>query len=225
MDDLHTVDSHCRKFCDALHAAIRPGVRDHRNPSTSMYQIDRLGDPDAPLVEIGRPAGAEVPIEGVAEVHRPAILDHRASHMRAADRGVTGHREDVVEGDAHAEFIQPFHDRDRPVTARHAEHRERVAHLIEVSEVQTQDVCLLLAFVRAQLDTRDQFQPRTGGGRSRFLHSCHRVVVGQRDRAQSCLTSQCDNTLGRDRPIRGRGMKVQVDVPRADGRGVARHGE
>src|SRR6187200_559603 len=75
MNDFDAVHSHFLHRSDSLQRSLLSRMRENRDASTAMYQLNCLGDPDATLVEIRRPAGAKVSVERIAQVHGPSALD------------------------------------------------------------------------------------------------------------------------------------------------------
>jgi hypothetical protein len=91
-------------------AGRRPWMRQHSDSAATVDQLDRFGHRDAMLVEIRGPTGTEIPVEGVAEIHRPSVFNECARHMRPPYRGVARNREHIFERDADAESVEETHN-------------------------------------------------------------------------------------------------------------------
>jgi hypothetical protein len=201
-------------------------MREDRDATATVNQFDRFRDRDATLVEVCGAPRAEIAVEGVAQVHRPSVFDQSPRDVRATDRRIARDRENIVKGDADAESIQELDDSLRAFPSGVNENGERLAHRVELGEVQSKNVDLVGRFVRRQFHTGHEFDSEALGGFTSWWNSFHRVVVGECERLKPGVSGREDNDLRGVRSIGRRRMEVEVDVPRGTAwRGSAGHGE
>src|SRR5689334_16296709 len=97
---------------DRLATSFRTGVRKHRESTAGMNERDRISHGQPVLGNVRWSASAQVAIERVARVTCPTAIDEHAGKMRAADRGITGARQHVVERDRNTQRIELRDDLD-----------------------------------------------------------------------------------------------------------------
>ena len=70
---------------DALARASRAGVRQDRETAGGVHHRDRLAHPQLILGDVRRTSRAEIAVERVAHIGRPAVGHQRARDVRSAD--------------------------------------------------------------------------------------------------------------------------------------------
>lgn len=223
MNHFDPIESHCGQSLEALVTAVLTRVREHRDTSAAVDQFYGFRNRNTSLVHVRWSAGSQVTVKGVAQVHGPPILHHRARNVWATDRSVSRDRDDVLERDTDAESIEQAHDPFGAITARFAKNAEGFPHLVQTQQVKSENVNLVRAFVRGEFDARDKHQPHGSRRFARRGNPVHGVVIGQRQRLKPGLPCRRDNNLRRVGPIGRRRMEMEIDMPRVR-RGGAGHG-
>ena len=140
MQHLDPVEPERRQRLDVRAGAITTGMRQDRDPAALVHEGNGVAHPQPPLLHERGTPGAEVAIEGVAMVARPAVLHEGTRDVRASEGRVGRAAEHVVEGDADADVVQPSHHRLGARAARDAKDRQLALHLVEPVEVEPQQV-------------------------------------------------------------------------------------
>src|SRR5262249_30862263 len=148
-----------------------------------------------------RTSVAQIAVERISQIDRPALGDHRACDVWASDRTARRLLENRGELDAYSELVQAYDDalgaRATHVAKRHETRLERP----RIGQVQAEDVRLNIVLDGTQLDARHHANAELGTGRQGFADPIEGVVIGERDRAQS-------NTLGLEHDITRRARAV-----------------
>ena len=158
----------------------------------------------------GRAAVAEEAVEGVLAVAGVARGDHRVGQVGTAD-GPRGAARDVVEVDRRAGLGQAG---DHAPGARLAggaqldqpRRERRRDRLGEVAE----DVHRPRGRAHRELDAGHDPDAQLAAGRDRRGHPAQRVVVRDRQDGHAGAGGQPDQRLGRERPVRGERVEVEV---------------
>ena len=167
--------------------ACRPrrGARG-RETAGGVHHRDRVAHRQLILGDVRRASRAEVAVERVAQVGRPAVGDQRARDVRPADRAVAGLRSTSSSVDLHAE---------RAAAARRSRSRARRAHLAQLPEPRS-STAVSLQMEAEQVRLARRLRPRSArrrarrgspssrAGRGAPRRARHRVVVGERDRGE-----------------------------------------
>ena len=88
-----------------------------------------------PFLKKRRTSRAQVPIEGVAEVTRPAVLDQRLGDVWTADRPVFRHLQHVGEANLYTNGVELGHHLLPSRTPRIPKRLQRLVHGVEGTEV------------------------------------------------------------------------------------------
>ena len=173
---------------------------------------DRVGDGESFLRDVRRPAVAEIAIERVAEIDRPALGDHRARHVRSTDRAARRLLEHRREFDAHAELVEP-HRRCARRASGASRAARRAALPSRACRTGAGRGCAFRTSPSTALSstpgtTRTPSSAPVGG---RFGDAVERVVIGERDRGEADALRLANDVRRRARAVGRRRVRVQVD--------------
>src|SRR5436190_11599903 len=195
----------------ALPRAAGTGMREDRQATGVMDHRDRFAHAQLILGDVRGPARAQIPIERIAHVGRPAVGDERTRHVRTADGAGPRLQEHVIERDLHALRLQQLDD-TRGTPATHLAKRAQPAlEHCRIAEMQTEQMCLRLPFDGAQLDAVHDSNSELGADRPGFGETGYRVVISERDRGERSALGGAHDFGGRAGPVRRRRMHVQID--------------
>lgn len=211
MTNFDAIHSLGRERGDTVTRGALRRMREDRQTAGVVDEADGVAHSKSILRHERWASVAEVAVEGVAEIDRPTFGDHRAGNVRPPDGAAGCLLEDRVELDTHAKLVQTLND-SRCARASHFTKRNELRfHLPGVREMETEDMRFDIVLDRAELDARHDSNAdlRTGG--DRFRDAIERIVIGERDGLKThslCFTYDvCWST----RPIRRRGVRVEVD--------------
>ena len=92
--------------------------------------------------------------------------------------------------------------------------RERIAHGGAIAEVEPHQMQLIIAVMRAQLDTRHHPDAQARACGRRLVEPIHGVMVRDGDRMEPRLLGRLHDSRWRQRPVGRGGVCLQVDERR-----------
>jgi hypothetical protein len=192
-----------------------PGVR-HRRNTAAVVNGREHGErrrPDARNER--RPAGRKVSIECFLNRRDVTAGQQRLGERRASNRTalITRRRRDKrLDVDRDIQPCQPFPDFpnafDTPSSLRAKKVAERAIGCID--EI-TEDVHVLPIVGGGDLYAVDDANPDSLGSTSRFRQSGNRIVIGHAEDCDPAVGRAADEVGGAKPPVRGQGMKVEVN--------------
>jgi len=137
----------------------------------------------------------------------------------ATDRPARRFAHHIFHRHRRAEVRQALDHRLRAVDALSLEEGEARGERVLVRDVQREEMHLDVAVVRAQLAPRNDAYAELARGGRRLGDAADRVVVGERDGAESRVASGANHVRGRERAVGRDGVGMQVDEPLTGRRG------
>jgi len=197
-------------------------VRGGDEAPAGVHQIRNRLEAGKPLLDKSRAAVTDEPVEGVLHAgHRPPA-QQRPRDVRPAHGPTSGLGQHIVLVDGKSESLEPLDHLDPAALAVRAaagqeglqwfpSHRQEIPEHMHFSPGRR----------HRELATRDDADPKPGTSGERSGDSVERVVVRQGDRAEARLRGPGNDLLGREGPVRGRAVQVEIDRARRDLRGGA----
>ena len=212
VSNLYAIEAVRDEPFDRLATSFRTGVREHRESTAGMNEGDRISHGQPVLGNVPWSASTQVAVERVARVTCPTAIDEHPGEMRAADRGVTGARQHVLERDPNTQRIELRDDLDGARVAAIAKLPKRLLDGTRSLNMQAEQVDLALIVGRAQLDTRHDPNAIGVRGGDRLGDTIHRVVIGEGDGRETRGFRRCYHRGWRLGAIGRRRMGMQVDM-------------
>ena len=170
-----------------------------------------------------RATRAEISIECIAGVARPATFDQRTGNVRSSNCGVTRAIENIVEGNRHTELVELHHDLPRAGLSAVAKRPQRVIERTCAADVETQQMYFSVIVDRAQLDARHDTHAQTLARRDGFDDAGHGVVIRDGDRREAGRFRRGHECRRRFRTVRRGRVGVQIDLRLSGPVGAGRH--
>src|SRR5687767_9404486 len=158
-----------------------------------MRQGDRVLDLQPLLGDICRPARGEISVECFAVVAGGSEADYCPRNVRPAYRAARGLRQYGLVSHGDAKLVQQADDALSSQLAGAPEHRQTRLDGVGAGDVQRQDVNLVRAVVRTELDSPNHAKSNFISGGDRLGDARHRIVVGESDRIEPGGVSRGDD--------------------------------
>lgn len=202
MPHLDAIESGRDETLESLAPPTLAGMCPDREPTGFVRDADRFLDRESrPGYERCRSA-AEVSHERVAEILNEAPRYERTGDVGSANRATVRLLQYLVQGDGNLECIELLDDQLGAHVALRAEVTEPRFQGLQVREVQRQQMDFMIVLKGAQLGTGNDPHSETLACRARRGNTIDRVVVSERDRAESAFLGGFDYSLRRERTIR-----------------------
>lgn len=214
MSDLDSIESSGNQWLEPLAPSQITGVCPDRESAGLVRDCDSILDRKLLLGHEGAAVAAKVCHERIAEIVNNAAGNEGASDVRTANGPSLRLKENLIEGDRNSERVELLDDFFGAREALSAQFQQAHLESLEMSEVQSQHVNLVIVLEGAELRTRDHPDAESLTCRAGCRNSADRVVVGERNGLEAATRRSLDYLLWWKNAVRGGRMGMQVDERR-----------
>src|SRR6266704_3409860 len=180
--NLEAVQTLLLELPDLAFAAVVAQVRRHRDPAYGVHQIGDLAQTGERLLDVARPAAAQVAREGIVDVGAGAALHEHPRHVGTAQRPAVRGAHDVRDLDLQAQLLQSADHLLGAATTRGTGPGEEVLELwVAGRQEVAEQVQLPPRGLDAELAPGNDAEAERRAFARRLRDPVRRVVIGQRD--------------------------------------------
>jgi hypothetical protein len=211
MQDLQSIQAEVDQRRQSFARTDLTRVGENCEAAGAMNQSDGFADRELFLGDESGLAIAQVAIERVTEVGRPATGHKGAGDVWPPDSAAIGVLKDSIEGDADPKGIETLDNARRTSDAHLAKRCQSPLELRKLTQVKPEDMRFDVSFYRAQLDATDDPHSELRCRRLGIRETSNCVMVRERKRRELGGGCRCYDFGRSARSVRRGRVSVKID--------------